>query len=99
MNKRDYEKRLQETMEEVKKDIYLIKNKFSIVDNVNTLFKKHPFTMTAVCLSIGIYFSKKRGLRNILKMSSLFSAEKILEHTIKKYLSDFTNKGALKEDK
>jgi len=89
MSKKDYEKQLQESIEEVKKDIILLKNKFSLVDQINMQFKKRPIAMTVVFLSIGIYLSKKRGLRQIIKMTSLVSVERLFQHSIKKYLANF----------
>jgi hypothetical protein len=93
MSKKDYEKQLQESIEEVKKDIILIKNKFSIVDQINMQFKKRPIAMTVVFLSIGIYLSRKGSLRKILKTTSLVSAERLFQQSIKKYLANLIGSG------
>jgi hypothetical protein len=89
MNKKDYEKQLQEAIEEVKNDIVLIKNKFSLAEQINIQFKKRPIVMSVLFLSIGVYLSKKRGLRQIIKMTSLVSVERLFQHSIKKYLANF----------
>ena len=96
MNKKDYEKQLQESIEEVKKDIILLKNRFSLVNQINMQFKKRPIAMTAVFLSIGIYLSRKRGLKKILKMTSLVSMERLFQHSIKKYLANFIGSSSYK---
>jgi hypothetical protein len=96
MTRDHYEREFQEALDELKDDLNLLKSKFSIVDRTKNVFNKYPVALTVILIIVGVYLSKKRGLKSILKMSSIFTAEKLLEYPVKKYFSGFLNKSFFK---